>query len=306
MTSTDIRQRTAVLFIAVMLGHILLISAQVQSRAGVPLLEVVTFGAFAEVQRAASAVTGGVRSAWTGYVNLRGVRAENEQLKRQLAELQVRFQQERASAEHAHQLETLLGFQRQIGVQTMAASVIGAGASPDFRTITIDKGSSSGLKANMAVISPTGVVGRIVTLASRASKVQLLVDRNAGAGALVERSRAQGVVLGAGEDLVRMDYVSGIADVKPGDTIVASGIDGIYPKGFVIGRVESVDRGTGIYKVIRVRPAVDFNRLEEVLVVTTSPQAGPAGAPNAGPMRGSRAWDPSAASAVGWPAGGAS
>lgn len=277
MTATDIRQRTAVLFIAVMLGHILLISAQVQSRAGVPVLEVVTFGAFAEVQRAVSAVTGGVRSAWTGYVSLRGVRAENEQLKRQLAELQVQFQQERAAGEHAHQLEALLGFQRQINVQTVAASVIGAGASPDFRTITIDKGSNSGLKANMAVISPTGVVGRIVTLASGASKVQLLVDRNAGAGALVERSRAQGVVLGGGEDLLRMDYVSGIADVKSGDTIVASGIDGIYPKGFVIGKVESVDRGTGIYKIIRVHPAVDVNRLEEVLVVTLTPQASSAG-----------------------------
>jgi rod shape-determining protein MreC len=277
MTATDLRQRTAVLFIAVMLGHILLISAQVQSRAGVPVLEVVTFGAFAEVQRALSAVTGGVRNAWTGYANLRGVRAENEGLKRQLAELQVQFQQERAAGEHAHQLETLLGFQRQSNVRTVAASVIGAGASPDFRTITIDRGSSSGLKANMPVISPTGVVGRIVTLASRASKVQLLVDRNAGAGALVERSRAQGVVLGAGEDLLRMDYVSGIADVKPGDTIVASGIDGIYPKGFVIGKVESVDRGTGIYKIIRVRPAVDFNRLEEVLVVTAPSEAGSAG-----------------------------
>jgi len=277
MAATDIRQRTAVLFIAVMLGHIILISAQVNSRAGVPLLEVVTFGAFAEVQRAASTVTGGVRTAWKGYVNLRGVRAENEQLKKQLADLQVQFQQERAAAEHAHQLEALLGFQRQVGVQTIAAGVIGAGASPDFRTMTVDKGSSAGLKANMAVISPSGVVGRVVTVASRAAKVQLLVDRNAGAGALVERSRAQGVVLGSGEDLLRMDYVSGIADVKPGDTIVASGIDGIYPKGFLIGKVESVDRGAGIFKVIRVRPAVDFNRLEEVLVVTTPPQANAAG-----------------------------
>jgi rod shape-determining protein MreC len=88
---------------------------------------------------------------------------------------------------------------------------------------------------------------------------------------MVERSRAQGVVLGAGEDLLRMEYVSGVADVKAGDTIVTSGIDGIYPKGFVIGRVESVDKGNGIYKVIRVRPSVDFNRLEDVLVVTTVP-----------------------------------
>jgi rod shape-determining protein MreC len=277
MSATDIRQRTAVLFIAVLLGHIILISAQVNSRAGVPLLEIVTFGAFAEVQRGASSVTGGIRDAWNGYVNLRGVRAENEQLKRQLADLRVQFQQDRAAAEHAHQLEALLGFQHQINVDTVASSVIGAGASPDFRTITLDKGSIAGLKANMPVISAAGVVGRVVFVAARAAKVQLLVDRNAAAGALVERSRAQGVVVGVGEDLLRMDYVSGIADVKPGDTVVASGIDGIYPKGFLIGKVESVDRGTGIYKVIRLRPAVDFNRLEEVLVVTTPPQASAAG-----------------------------
>jgi rod shape-determining protein MreC len=274
--AADIRQRTAVLFIAVMVGHILLISAQVTSRSGVPLLEVATFGAFSELQRAASSAVGGVHNAWTGYVNLRGVRAENVQLKHQLGELQVQIQQERAAAQRAHQLEALLGFQKQLEVRTRAAGVIGAGASPDFRTATIDKGSGEGLKANMAVIAPTGVVGRIVTLAPRASKVQLLVDRNAGAGALVERSRAQGVVLGAGEDLLRMEYVSGVADVKPGDTIVTSGIDGIYPKGFVIGKVETVDKGNGIYKVIRVRPSVDFNRLEDVLVVTTPPVAAPA------------------------------
>jgi rod shape-determining protein MreC len=276
MAATDIRQRTAVLFIAVMLGHILLISAQVNSKSGVPLLELVTFGAFSEVQRAASSVIGGVHNAWTGYVNLRGVRSENVELKHQLGELQVQIQQERAAAQRAHQLEALLGFQQQLDTKTTAAGVIGAGASPDFRTATINKGSSDGLKANMAVIAPNGVVGRIVTLAPRASKLQLLVDRNAGAGALVERSRAQGVVVGTGEDLLGMKYVSGVADVKTGDTIVTSGIDGIYPKGLVIGKVESVDKGNGIYKIIRVRPSVDFNRLEDVLVVTTPPAAAPA------------------------------
>lgn len=276
MAATDIRQRTAVLFIAVMVGHILLISAQVTSKSGVPLLELVTFGAFSELQRAASALTGGVHNAWTGYANLRGVRSENEQLKRQLGVLQVQLQQERAAAQRTHELEALLGFQRQLAVKTVAASVIGAGASPDFRTATINRGSGDGLKTNMAVIAPTGVVGRIVTLTPRASKVQLLVDRNAGAGALVERSRAQGVVLGSGEELLRMEYVSDVADVKAGDTIITSGIDGIYPKGFVIGKVESVDKGNGIYKIIHVRPSADFNRLEDVLVVTTPPDATPA------------------------------
>jgi rod shape-determining protein MreC len=273
---SDIRQRTAVLFIAVMLGHILLISAQVNSKSGVPILEAVTFGAFSEVQRGASSLTGGIHNAWTGYVNLRGVRAENQQLKQQIGALQVQIQQERAAAQRAHQLEALLGFQQQLQVKTVAAGVIGASPSPEFRTATINKGSNDSLKVNMPVIAPTGVVGRLVTVAPRAAKLQLLVDRNAGAGALVERSRAQGVVLGTGGDVLRMEYVSGIADVKPGDVIVTSGIDGLYPKGFVIGTVESVDKGNGIYKVIKVRPASDFNRLEDVLVVTTPLDAAPA------------------------------
>jgi rod shape-determining protein MreC len=248
----------------------------VNSKSGVPLLEVVTFGAFSELQRAASSITGAVRDSWNGYVNLRGVRAENIQLKRQIGELAVQIQQERAAAQRAHQLETLLGFQQDVQLKTMAASVIGAGASPDFRTATLNKGSVDGVKVNMPVLAPMGVVGRVVTVAPRAAKVQLLVDRNAGAGALVERSRAQGVVLGSAEDLLQMEYVASIADVKPGDTIVTSGIDGIYPKGFVIGKVESVDKGNGIYKVVSVRPSVDFNRLEDVLIVTSPIEAVPA------------------------------
>ena len=271
MPVTDFRQRTAVLFIAVVLGHIILISAQVNSRAGVPLLEVVTFGAFAEVQRGAAGLTGSIRDAWSGYGNLRGVRAENDELKRQLGALQVQFQQERARAERARQLERLLGFQQDLQVETTPASVIGASASLEFRGITIDRGLNTGVTANMAVIAPTGLVGRIVTPTAHASKVQLLIDRNAAAGALVERTRAQGIVIGSGADMLRMDFVAATGDVKVGDTIVTSGVDGIYPKGFVIGKVEQVDNGNGIYKSIRVRPSVEFNKLEDVLVVKTPP-----------------------------------
>ena len=274
MPVTDFRQRTAVLFIAVVLGHIILISAQVNSSAGVPLLEVVTFGAFAEVQRGAAGLTGGIRDAWSGYGNLRHVRAENEELRRKLGELQVQFQQERARAERARQLENLLGFKQQLRVDTIAAGVIGASASLDFRGITIDRGTSQAVTANMAVIGPAGLVGRVVTPTAHASKVQLLIDRNAAAGALVERSRAQGIVVGSGVDMLRMEFVPATADVKAGDTVVTSGVDGIYPKGFVIGTIEQVENGNGIYKAIRVRPSVEFNRLEEVLVVKTPPARG--------------------------------
>jgi rod shape-determining protein MreC len=277
MPATDFRQRTAVLFIAVVLGHIILISAQVNSSAGVPLLETITFGAFAEVQRGAASITGSIRDAWSGYGNLRGVRAENDQLKRQLGELQVQIQQERARAERARQLERLLGFQQELTIETIPATVIGASASLEFRGITIDRGSNATVTANMAVIAPTGLVGRVVTPTQHASKVQLLIDRNAAAGALLERSRAQGIVIGENKDTLRMDFVPATADVKKGDTIVTSGVDGIYPKGFVIGKVEEVNNGNGIYKAIRVRPTVDFNTLEDVLVVKTRPASIAAG-----------------------------
>ncbi len=157
-----------------------------------------------------------------------------------------------------------------LDVKTTAAEIIGAGSTPDFRTVTIDKGSRQGLAIDMAVIAPAGVVGRVVMPGPRASKVQLLIDRNAAAGALVERSRAQGVVVGSGEARLRMDYVSTVADVVVGDTVVTSGIDGIYPKGFVIGRVDSVDKTGGAWQ-IGIVPAVDFSSLEEVLVVLSPP-----------------------------------
>ena len=117
--------------------------------------------------------------------------------------------------------------------------------------------------------APAGWVGRLVVPSLRSAKVQLLIDRNAAAGAIIERTRAQGVVVGSGDDKLRLDYVSEVFDVVAGDIVITSGIDGIYPKGFIIGRIESVERVGGSYKRILVKPAVDFSGLEEVLVVLT-------------------------------------
>jgi rod shape-determining protein MreC len=264
----DIHQRSGYLFLFVILGHILLISAQVNSRAGVPVLEQITFGIFSEVQRGISAGVSGIRSAWSGYVNLRHVKAENDALKRQLAAAQVDGQEQRALADRTRGLQKLLDLRNHLPLATTAAEIIGAAATPDFRTVTIDKGKGDGLRPDMAVISPAGVVGRVVVPSTRSAKVQLIIDRNAAAGALVERSRAQGVIVGEG-DALRLDYVSEVADIVVGDLVVTSGIDGIYPKGFVIGRVDSVEKSGGAYKRITVKPSVDFSALEEVLVVVT-------------------------------------
>jgi rod shape-determining protein MreC len=269
MALLDIRQRSGYLFMGVLLAHVLLISAQVNSKTGVPVLESVTFGVFSELQRALSGGISGIRGVWSGYIGLRHLKVENDELKRQLAATQIAVQEQRALADRTRGLERLLEMRVLVPQKTTAADVIGAAATPDFRTVTIDKGSRDGLRRDMAVISPSGVVGRVVVPSGRSAKVQLLIDRNAAAGALIERSRAQGVVVGSGDERLQMDYVSEVSDVVAGDVVVTSGIDGIFPKGFVIGRVESVEKSGGAYKRITVMPAVDFQSIEEVLVVLT-------------------------------------
>jgi len=268
MPPLDIRRRSGFLFLAVMLGHVILISAQV-NRKGVPMLEAVTFGVFAEAQRGLSTGVSRVRGAWGRYVWLRGVEAENASLRRELEAVQVQFQERRALADRARTLEELLALRDRSNLQTVAAAIIASSASPDFRTLTIDKGRNQGLKRDMAVIAPDGVVGRIVVPSPNAAKVQLLIDRNAAAGALIERSRAQGVVQGNGDSRLRLDYVAESSDVVAGDVVVTSGIDGIYPKGFTIGQVESVEKNGPAYKRITVKPSVNFSSIEAVLVVLT-------------------------------------
>ena len=269
MALLDIRQRSGYLFLAVVLAQVILISVQVNARQGVPVFEAVTFGIFAEVQRGASAAVSGVRNVWGNYAGLRSVKTENDALKRQLEAAQIQLQAQRALADRSRSLEQLLALRDRSNLTTAAAEIIAAGATPDFRTLTIDKGTGDGLRPDMAVIAPAGVVGRVVVPSARAAKVQLLIDRNAAAGALIERSRAQGVVTGGGDERLRMEYVSEVADIVVGDLVVTSGIDGIFPKGFVIGTVETVEKAGGAYKRITVRPAVDFRSLEEVLVVLT-------------------------------------
>jgi rod shape-determining protein MreC len=223
----------------------------------------------AELQRGSSAAVGGVRGVWNGYVRRGDVQAENARLRQVLAETEMQLQAERAQADRSRGMERLLDLRDRTNLDTIAAEIIAAGTTPEFRTLTIDKGSEHGLRRDMAVMASQGVVGRVVVTGARAAKVQLLIDRNAAAGALVERSRAQGLVVGLGDGRLRFDYTSELSDVVVGDTIVTSGIDGIYPKGFVIGRVVAVGKVSGTYRDILVEPAVDVVRLEEVLIVAS-------------------------------------
>jgi rod shape-determining protein MreC len=286
-TTTGARPRTGLLFLAVVVGHVILISTQVQSRSGVPVLESVTFGAFARVQQGTSGVVRGLRDTWSNYAYLRGARTENEDLRRRVAELEVRLQEQRTLAQKSERLQALLDLKPALAVPLLAAEVIAGYAEAGMLTVTIDRGSSDGVMENMAVMGSGGIIGRIIRpVAANAARVQLIIDENAAAGAVTERTRAGGMVVGSrGDPPLRMELVSNLADVQAGDLVVTSGADGIYPKGFNIGRVESSERGSQLYRTITVRPMVDFRALDEVIVVLREPRSAisaqaPSGAPS--------------------------
>lgn len=248
----------------------MLISAQVDvHQTGSSSLEVVAFGAFSEVQSLVSSGVNGFQRFWRRYVALRNVEVENALLRNQLSKLTLRLQQERSLTSRTESLQRLLDLRESVPLRTESARVIAVDATPYFRILTIDRGSSHGVRSNLAVVAPEGVVGRVIEpISRRTSKVQLLVDRDAAAGARIERTRVVGVTsAGTGESPLLLDYVSNFADVIDGDVVVTSGTDGIYPKGFVIGRVTAVNRGDGLYKDIGIQPEVDFSKLEYVLVV---------------------------------------
>ena len=263
------RQRIGYLALAVFIGHVLLISAQVNARPNSSLLKTLTFGTLTELQRVMAASVGAARGVWDGYVRLQDVQEENVVLRETVDRLELRLQRQNALVQRAKSLQHLLELRDSTDAITLTAEVIGVDATPWFQTLTVNRGSSDGVRSDLAVIAPNGVVGRVLDLPGpRAAKVQLLIDQNAAAGAVIERTRSAGIVSGLGNNSeLRMDYVSNLEDVEIGDRVLTSGTDGVYPRGFVIGVVSAVARGVDLYKSITVSPVVDVSDLADVLIV---------------------------------------
>jgi rod shape-determining protein MreC len=257
------------------LGHLVAISKQVDVGEGTTLFERSMFAVFSPLQALISGGVDGVGGTWSSYVSLRGVREENKRLRDQLAVTELILQQRTHQAREGERLRQLLQLRGVLPLETRVAEVIARDGVPWFRTVTINKGEKQGIALNAPVISPNGVVGRVIRIGPEAAVVQLLLDQESGVGVRIERSRVTGVVAGqvdsAGQltgDL-QMKYVPMLADVVEGDLVITSGLDRIYPAGLVVGRVRQVRLGSGLFKEILVAPSARFDRLEEVLVVRT-------------------------------------
>ena len=205
---------------------------------------------------------------WLNYFHLINVRHENRKLKSELLALKMANSRYRELLATQERLEELLRFKRTLNLPVIPAQVIGLDPTGWFKSIIIDKGKGAGLSLDMPVVNAFGVVGRVVSVSPNYAKVLLIIDQNSAINCLVQRSRDRGMLKGLMSEVCKLDYVVKSNDVAVGDILVTSGLGGVFPKGLSVGQVINVKEMPGeLFKDIAVMPAVDFSKLEEVLVV---------------------------------------
>jgi len=213
-------------------------------------------------------VHSGSGNLWHNYFYLRGVRAENRELKAEIERLRLDQVRLNEDAAQARRLQALLAFKEQFISQTLPAQVIGSGGSEQSRIVYIDKGQHDGLKPDMAVITVDGIVGKVLKVFGSTSQVLLIDDQSSGVGAILEKTRLQGILRGTSGGEVVLERIMTDNPVQPGEEVRTSGGDRIFPKGLPVGTVTRVGNGSDLFLSIRVRPAANLSKLEEVLVVT--------------------------------------
>jgi len=268
------RNRVVLTCMALLAISLLLLSASARSpRRGNPAARFV-LDALGPVQGAATWARSAVSEAWNGYVNLAGTKRENRRLRSRLAALRRDLDRLAEIARANERYRELLAFREHAPGHVVAARVIGRGNAPWFRSLIVDRGTRDGVRPGLAVVSAEGVVGQIAAVGRSAARVVLLTDHRSGIDALLQRSRARGIVRGDLAGGCSMEYLSHDADVRAGDRVVTSGLDGVFPKGSVVGRVTSVrPREQGLLQTAGLQPAVPLDRLEEVLIMDVASKA---------------------------------
>jgi rod shape-determining protein MreC len=291
MAGIPSRHRSLVLLCGIVLLQVLLLAVQIKRDSQGRLIRVWTVGAVSPFEKAGAHGIGSVRGMWNHYFALQNTSRENERLKSENDALKLQITQLQGKAAEADRLAALLKFrQTNTNVPMVSARVIGGSADSASQTIYLDRGARDGIRTNMGVITPDGVVGKVIESYKDTSQVLLLTDKDSGVGAMLVDSRLQSPVGGTGEPLLSMKYIPSDDDVNTGERVVTSGMDRIFPRDLPVGTITDIKAGYP-FKLIRVRPAANLQRLEEVFVLLTQKplaiQQNPAGpdsqvpAPNA-------------------------
>lgn len=270
MESVLSRYRNLIVLVAVLFVQVLGLAMQVKrgtDSQDTRLIRIWTVGALSPFERSLVWLRNSTGNVWHNYFYLRGVRAENRQLKEQIE--QMRLQQVRLNedAAQARRLQTLLAFKEQFVSKTVAAQVIGSSGSDLSRVVYVDKGEDAGIRRDMPVITADGIVGKVLMVYPSVSQVLLINDQSSGVGAILEKSRLQGVLRGSANGEVMLERVMSDEQVATGDVVLTSGGDQIFPKGLPVGTVSKVSNGKDLFLNIKIKPTANLSKLEEVLVL---------------------------------------
>jgi rod shape-determining protein MreC len=267
MVGIPSRHKSLFLLAGVIVLQVLLLAVQIHRDSQGRLIRVWTVGAVTPFERAGATGIGGIRGAWRHYFALQNTSRENERLRHENDELKLQLNQLQSKAAEADRLGTLLSFrQAHQSISMVVARVIGTSADTASQTIYLDRGERDNIRRNMGVITPDGVVGKVIESYRNTSQVLLLTDKDSGVGAMLAETRIQSPVGGLGEPLLSMKYVANDDTVNVGDRVVTSGMDRIFPRDLPVGTVTQIKPGTP-FKQIRLRPAANLERLEEVIVL---------------------------------------
>ena len=269
MAGIPSRHKSLVLLAGVIILQVVLLAVQIKRDSQGRLLRVWTVGAVSPFQRAGAKGIGNIRGTWSHYFALQNTSRENEQLRHENDELKLQVNQLQSKAAEADRLAALLNFrQGQRNVPMLAARVIGTSADTSSQTVYLDRGERDGIRRNMGVITPDGVVGKVIESYRDTAQVLLLTDKDSGVGAMLAESRIQSPVGGTGEPLLSMKYIPTDDAVNVGEHVVTSGMDRIFPRDLPVGVVTEIKTGRP-FQQVRVRPAANLQRLEEVIVLLT-------------------------------------
>ena len=293
-TQKEIRQRAPLWLVTLLVGNLIIMAVDARDADGKHKVLRIWTQTFATPLQSASSKASGATSGFFQQIwNFRSTAHENEQLKERLTQLETELNSARQAAAENERLKGLLGLNEQTNIKSVPARVIARDPSVWFNTITINRGSSSGVEMNMPVVTTGGIVGRIITVSPWASQVMLITDEKAGAGAVVGQlgqSGALGSVRGRadlGVALIEMRYVSGLEKVEVGDNVMTTGQDGIYPPGLNVGRVVDVKSGSATQAHhILIQPGAQLDHLEEVAVLLYHPP--PRSVPDPSPQNAER------------------
>jgi rod shape-determining protein MreC len=260
--------------VAVLLAQLFFLAYQIKTSNEVRLLRVWALAVLGPVEVGVHGTVDAVAYLYENYISLTNVRRENRRLQAELDQARLRLRELESHAAEADELAALLQYKQTYSwAPLVAARVIGSNPAPSRRFVYIDRGRPDGLRPNMVVLTPEGVVGKIVEVTDQGfAQVLLISDPESGVGALVVGPNLLGVVKGTGGALCRLDYIPAEASMAEGAEVVTSGQDRLYPKGLPLGRVTLVSPGESFLEV-RVQPAAPLGRLEHVLVLAGPPES---------------------------------